>query len=250
MTTTRHEAIVDAEINEAAQTWARATGRVEGAMDNVHRAAGDRTQRPDYRWGMPDDAALDATTPHAFERYRTAVEVEASARVAYADASVKYTGWSRFYYVTNTGGHIHRSTGCSTCHPTTRFAWLTDLSGLSEADAVEAHGAILCTVCFPSAPVEWTGGVAKVAAAAQAARAAERAAKATAKTAKAEARALTHHYGLRKVRASDGEVFDDSTDRYAMPTTLKAATRRMFEERGPFWTSVHVIDLNTGEVLA
>jgi hypothetical protein len=69
--------------------------------------------------------------------------------------------WLRFFLVQNHGGHIHSSTGCSTCRMTTVFGWLPDLSGLTEKDAVDAHGAILCTVCFPSAPVEWTMGITK-----------------------------------------------------------------------------------------
>lgn len=67
--------------------------------------------------------------------------------------------WNRFFLVH--GGHIHRSMDCSTCYPTTQFGWLPDLSGLTEADAVEAHGARLCSVCFPTAPIEWTVGIAK-----------------------------------------------------------------------------------------
>jgi exonuclease VII small subunit len=35
------------------------------------------------------------------------------------------------------------------------------LSGLTEADAVEEYGEILCSICYPSAPVEWTNGVNK-----------------------------------------------------------------------------------------
>jgi hypothetical protein len=66
--------------------------------------------------------------------------------------------WSRFFLVQNQGGHIHSSMACSTCHPTTSFGWLPTLSGLHEADAVAEHGPLLCTVCFPSAPVEWTLG--------------------------------------------------------------------------------------------
>jgi Skp family chaperone for outer membrane proteins len=93
--------------------------------------------------------------------------------------------WSRFFLVTNSGGHIHSTMACTTCFATTQFAWLPALSGLTEADAVEAHGEILCSVCFPSAPVAWTSGVAKtvqadrdaraVAKAARAAKAAEKA---------------------------------------------------------------------------
>lgn len=72
------------------------------------------------------------------------------------EAEYNAAPWSRFFLVNNTGGHIHSSLSCSTCHITTSFSWLPELSGLSEKDAVDAHGAILCTVCFPSAPVEWT----------------------------------------------------------------------------------------------
>lgn len=67
--------------------------------------------------------------------------------------------WSRFFLVTSSaGGHIHSSTACSTTRIRTGFAWLPTLSGLTEKDAVEAHGPLLCTVCYPSAPVEWTVG--------------------------------------------------------------------------------------------
>lgn len=78
----------------------------------------------------------------------------ANARFA---LEARYTGWSRFFLVTSSTGHIHSSMHCSTCRPTTTYGWLPELSGQSEAQAVEAHGPALCSVCFPSAPVEWTG---------------------------------------------------------------------------------------------
>jgi hypothetical protein len=93
--------------------------------------------------------------------------------------------WSRFFLVNNKGGHIHSSMQCSTCFIDTSFSWLPALSGLTEKDAVEEYGAILCTVCFPSAPVEWTGGISKVEQAEKDARKAEREARAAAKAAKA-----------------------------------------------------------------
>ena len=64
----------------------------------------------------------------------------------------EYTGWTRFYLVE----HIHNSRACHTLRPTTRIGWLPNVSGLTEAEAVKEHGATLCTVCFPSAPVELT----------------------------------------------------------------------------------------------
>lgn len=63
-------------------------------------------------------------------------------------------GWRRAYLVTNNGGHVHRSTECPTCFPSTRFEWLTEQSGKDEAEIVELAGERACTVCYPSAPVE------------------------------------------------------------------------------------------------
>lgn len=63
-----------------------------------------------------------------------------------------YKGWTRFFMVQ----HIHNSMNCSSFRPTTRVGWLPDVSGLTEAEAVAEHGSTLCTICFPSAPVELT----------------------------------------------------------------------------------------------
>jgi hypothetical protein len=69
-----------------------------------------------------------------------------------------YTGWSRFFLVTSSAGHVHSSMHCSTCYPTTTYGWMPELSGKTEAEAVDELGPTLCTVCFPSAPVDWTAG--------------------------------------------------------------------------------------------
>lgn len=96
-------------------------------------------------------------------RYAEGVEdiERLKAEAAPDEAEYNEKQWSRFFLVTNSNGHIHSSMNCSTCHITTAFAWLPDLSGLTEKDAVDAHGPHLCTVCFPSAPVEWTVGTEK-----------------------------------------------------------------------------------------
>jgi hypothetical protein len=93
--------------------------------------------------------------------------------------------WSRFFLVLNSNGHIHRDTSCSTCFITTEFGWLPQLSGLTEADAVADQGEILCSVCFPSAPVEWTNGTSNNDKAAKAERAALKADRHAKKVAKA-----------------------------------------------------------------
>jgi hypothetical protein len=87
---------------------------------------------------------------------------EALDAIAPFDAEfVRRGGWSRFFLVTNNNGHIHRTQACSTTYATTQWAWLPQLSGQTEAEAVEDQGEILCSVCFPSAPSAWTNGVSK-----------------------------------------------------------------------------------------
>lgn len=94
-------------------------------------------------------------------------------------------GWTRFFLVNNSGGHVHKDTSCSTCFVTTEYQWLTELSGLTEAEAVAAYGEILCSVCFPSAPVAWTTGESKATIEAREAKAAKKAEAAAKKAAKA-----------------------------------------------------------------
>jgi hypothetical protein len=65
--------------------------------------------------------------------------------------------WSRYWLVTSSDGHIHRSTCCSTCNKglnRTGFALTPFLSGKADSDAVADLGPALCSVCFPEAPVE------------------------------------------------------------------------------------------------
>lgn len=109
--------------------------------------------------------AHKALSPHARFKPNVAREEETIARATEALARLDEKAapseaiyaehrWNRFFLVPR--GHIHRILGCSTCYVTTEFRWLPHLSGLTEVEAVAAHGAILCTVCFPTAPVEHT----------------------------------------------------------------------------------------------
>jgi hypothetical protein len=59
-------------------------------------------------------------------------------------------GWSRFYLVP--GGHLHESTGCSTCYPTTQFMLVAEASGSTGEDLIERYAQHVCSVCFPDAP--------------------------------------------------------------------------------------------------
>ena len=68
-------------------------------------------------------------------------------------------GWTRFYAVED--GHIHSSMHCRTCNngrERTRFGWMPELSGQTEEQALatlDHYQHMLCSVCYPSAPVEW-----------------------------------------------------------------------------------------------
>lgn len=94
--------------------------------------------------------------------------------------------WSRFYLVTNGNGHVHSSTHCTTCYMNTSYAWLPQLSGASEDEAVEEYGEKMCTVCFPSAPANPKfHGPGRIDREAQAAKAAEKAEKLSQKLEKA-----------------------------------------------------------------
>lgn len=65
-------------------------------------------------------------------------------------------GWTRaFLAVTNgSGGHVHRNRSCTSCYVTTEYAWMTEFSGQTEDEIVDAAGERACTYCYPSAPVE------------------------------------------------------------------------------------------------
>lgn len=151
--------------------------RAVWALDSLHRMVGDKRERrgrSEGPWGMTEDevlAAADLVASYERRSWDRQVEAldEARATIRTANSEIRLRdaefdrrgGWSRFWLVKNSGGHIHSSMACSTCYPTTWFGWLPALSGLTEADAVAEHGTILCSICFPSAPVEWTVGKAQ-----------------------------------------------------------------------------------------
>lgn len=169
---------VDALLAAQHVLAAKADQRRERAADEVHRAANDEQNYQGRRlfWKMtlgealtavaalPADERGDAPRPRreVLARYQAALDAidVIRAEMARLDAEWERRGrWSRFFMVPD--GHIHSSMRCSTCNrlgQLTPFVWLPELSGRTEADAVAAHGALLCTVCFPSAPVEWTNG--------------------------------------------------------------------------------------------
>ena len=108
--------------------------------------------------GVVDRAAKGDYYGHCdIAQYRQAFAAFDAARQALRAHEAGYTGWSRFYLVTSSSGHVHSSTKCCTCHKgklPTAFALVPTLSGSTEAEAVAELGPALCSVCFASAPVD------------------------------------------------------------------------------------------------
>lgn len=188
----RHEVQVDTDIAAAYEAVAKAQQVLAQREVSVLYAAGARKVYRGRRqvWDMTVNDALKivgveaaqdmatAALPYkireamdTFGQYHLALNAVKDAAKELTFQGSRYQGWSRFFLVQ--GGHIHSSMHCSTCNNgenATSFGWLPELSGLGEQDAVEAHGALLCTVCFPSAPVEWTNAYEVAAAAKKAAQ--------------------------------------------------------------------------------
>jgi hypothetical protein len=169
----RREAEIDEKIAQTYYEWQTALADNHTAQNTVRRLAfgyGRMQGLPTYREAK---GRLEQGEGYVF-RFNTAREHDEADRAircaedaglkadealaTYEEADAQYGGWTRFFLVKNNNGHIHRTMNCQTCFVTTQFGWLTDLSGLTEKEAVDAYGPLLCTVCFPSAPVEWTIG--------------------------------------------------------------------------------------------
>lgn len=163
-----------------AENWyaqARQLARLLEAHDGIERAK---------KQGLAED----------HYNYRLYVDIQAKARpelarlrdeAAPGEAEYARRKWSRFFLVAGNNGHIHPDMACFTCRPNTEYRWLPSVSGKTEAEAVDEYGSLLCTFCYPSAPVEWTDGsrVGRLDAEARAAKDAEKAEKARVKAEKA-----------------------------------------------------------------
>jgi hypothetical protein len=160
----------------------KAKQAVERQVDYAHHRLGhNRGYGRGLRWGgwpssteqvladLAQALADDKVVPYEVKPARAvlAKAEEAAAECAEINTQIdemqaEYVArgrWSRFFLVTSSaGGHIHSSMSCHTCRFDTSFGWLPELSGKTEPDAVADQGAILCTACYPSAPLDWTRG--------------------------------------------------------------------------------------------
>jgi hypothetical protein len=71
------------------------------------------------------------------------------ARLPLDTEYIKRGGWTRYFVVDNNNGHLHTSTGCQNTYATTSWVWMTGMSGMTRAEAVEQGGSLTCLSCFP-----------------------------------------------------------------------------------------------------
>lgn len=190
-----YAAAIDTQIAELEKAKARTRHELDGLANQIYWEAGATATR-DRRgriqsWSLSFTEACDAlmeagkfNTLDKYEELSQTFDNQADAIAELREIYLQHR-WSRFYVVDNSNGHIHSSTGCTTCYPTTVFRWVTSLSGQTEAEAVAELGEILCSVCFPSAPVAWREGESKATKEARAEREAKKAARAAKKVEKA-----------------------------------------------------------------
>ena len=171
---------IDTQIAELANQQDQALARVAARTDSARTVCGehkDYSRTRNGKWTTTDAQAIatlrerlnaDTFLPtdkrraqDTMDGYTAAVEEVRviGEQIDALDDVWRAHRWSRFFLVTSSDGHIHSSQACSTCRPgRTKFGWLPDVSGKTEADAVAQYGPMLCTVCFPTAPTAWTVG--------------------------------------------------------------------------------------------
>lgn len=254
-----YEATVDTAIAETFMALEKAEVMVHRAIEDVRRAAGQK--RSNYGSGPWSGTVGEATTllaglveegdsavyssgwhtpSEVLDSLQAARDAAEQAAADYVDAEQQYTGWSRFFAVMD--GHIHSSRACTTCYVTTRFGWLPALSGLTEADAVGMYGDMLCTICFPSAPVEQTGdkfdGLTRVE---REAKRAERAAEKATRDAKKAAKTLEYPITVDRY----GWVGSEYPERIETVHAAKMQIKKYIDDSAPnAWSGAQTMDAN------
>jgi hypothetical protein len=192
--TTATPAEIDAALFPVWERIARARDQLRAYTHKRVPGSYSRTYRE------PKTDAEMAAMPAYDQREMAAVQArldEALADAAPLEAEFdRRGGWTRVFLVTNENGHVHSSMNCSTCFPTTQFALVPALSGLSEDAIIDSIGDTACTVCYPTAPTHpaWARSAA--------ARVDEKAARRTAREEAAAARAAKR--AANAITAPDG----------------------------------------------
>lgn len=215
---------------------------LNAATAKLHELAGDRKSYRNTRapvWGMSDlEAEREAQrkTAHGDALAASVLTQRAGFRalVDADDFEIANMGgvymrhgnrWTRFFpSVTKSQPHIHRSLTCRTLHRETVMTWAPQLSGKTDAEAVEELDEALCSVCFPGAPVALHNYVSRKSQA-------ERDARATEKDTRDAAKALKN--------LTEAEQFRCDGDRITTVAACKELLRREVEMRDYYGRGEH-----------
>jgi hypothetical protein len=247
---TRNERVAhDVKTSEAQQQVSRwnaafnaATHRVDSATDRLDDVLAEEDA------GERREAAARAVLARA-EQDRD--EAQSKRQAAYAelnrldDIFHAEGRWNRYFLCTNTNGHLHITTACSSCFPTTTFVWVVELSDRPHADVVAEYGDDVCTVCVSYAPV----GRRKSEEEAQAAKDERAAKKAERDRVKAE-KAITQRDG-RPLREESHKGYDGVGQGYEIKTLATAKREATDAFENAFWSAAiffearHAFDQDT-----
>lgn len=157
--------IVDERLYELYEAQFDITQDLKYAKDAIRREAGQKREFTNYayKWVGSFESALetlqaknDSRANTVLAQYRQIVESEQAITTETQELTAVFLEyqWTRAFLVLNSNGHVHSSTGCTTCFPTTRYEWLTQYSADPESEIVALAGETACTVCYPSAPAD------------------------------------------------------------------------------------------------
>ena len=130
-------------------SWGMTYGEVWAKIEAMV-AAGDTTKP--FHVAAPRSAAelLDAQTDLETLRRANRREVE-PLREEYA----RRNGWLRYFVVTSSTGHVHSNVYCSHRGSTT-YGWMPDYSGAEVDTMIAELGPVMCSKCYPDAPLAFT----------------------------------------------------------------------------------------------
>ncbi len=198
---TRTAAAIDTELAETEYKAMVLIDRINGMTATIEKIeAGERG----YTWmaGSVDEKRAEVAKNRAelapLRKTIDAGNEEFAAR----------GGWTRYFLVHNSNGHVHRERSCSTCFTTTQYLWITDLSDCDETKMVEQYGSDACTICFPNAPT-LPGFATSRTSKEKADRKAAREAKVAEKAAKEEAKKIANPDGSKVIDCHGGEIRTD-----------------------------------------
>lgn len=173
---------IDTELARLDGEFAKLGGQREGKIERARYLNGERPRyvgRKRKEWPttveeMLNELALKIAGEQlaAYDMPQATEVIEAidaldkaiaANRAAYEPLEAEYRRrpWARFFLVK--GGHIHSGMWCQggSIRWDTERGWQPELSDTDVEAAVAKLGPLLCTKCFPSAPVEYTRGLEK-----------------------------------------------------------------------------------------